>query len=744
VTPLTTPDIGAGSPTGHAPARDPEARPGEPIRILLVDDTEGNLCALEAMLDDLDADLVTASSGADALRRLLEQDFALVLLDVRMPGIDGFETAELIRARDRSRHTPIIFLTAYHGDRAQEARGYALGAVDFLPKPVLPEVLRGKVAALIDLHRKNEELRRQSALLEDARRREHARALDEERRRWEEEALRRDMDRERLLATALQRSNARLRLLSDNATDLLRGPDPVEAAPRVFTRAAELGAELCLWHAGEELSLVAAAGVDDALRDRLGRADPADPLVGCAAVERRAIVLEGMGRDGGAIDGCARALGARSAAAFPLFGGGLVQGVLTFASRTRAAFEPDEISTLALLADHVGSAVERSRLVGELSRVAADLREADVRKDHFLAMLGHELRNPLAPVLNAVKLMQRTCSGDGALTRVVAAADRQIMHMTRLLDDLLDVSRIRNGKIELKRTPADLRRVVQDAIHATEGVLQERAHVLEVALPAEPLALDADPVRLGQVVANLLHNAAKYTDRGGHIAVSARRAGAEHVLSVKDDGLGIAPDMLPRIFDLFVQVEQGSDRAHGGLGLGLTLVRSLVELHGGAVFARSAGLGRGCEFEVRLPARADDLVEPAPLADTSRAPGCAPAARPLEIVLVEDNADIRESLRALLELAGHAVAEAEDGQSGIALIRERRPNVALVDIGLPGVDGYAVARQLRDAAGVTRLIAMTGYGRPEDRRLALEAGFYAHLVKPVDFDDLTKLLTELP
>jgi signal transduction histidine kinase/DNA-binding response OmpR family regulator len=720
-----------------------DARPREPVRILLVDDTDRNLMALEAMLGGLDAELVTARSGADALRCLLEKDFALILLDVRMPGLDGFETAELIRARDRSRHTPIMFLTAYEGVRAEEARGYALGAVDFLAKPVIPEVLRGKVAALIELQRVNEELRLQSALLAEAHRREHARALEEERRRWEEEALRREMERERLLASALQRSNARLRLLSDNASALLHAADPVEAAPTVFARAAELGADASLWY-GEDLALVASAGLDAAAAAEVERVRAGEPLVARAAAERRAVVLTRAGATADA--GVAAVIRANAAAAFPLVAGGRVQGVLAFAARGHTAFEADEISTLALLADHVAAAVERTRLVRELSRVAADLREADVRKDHFLAMLGHELRNPLAPVLNAVKLIQRTGVGDAALERILAGADRQIAHMTRLLDDLLDVSRIRNGKIELKRAPADLRTIVRDALHAIEGLIAERGHSLSVDLPDEPLALEGDAVRLGQVVANLVHNAAKYTDPGGHIAVRAARVGTDLVLHVVDDGVGIAPDMLPRIFDVFVQVEQGSDRARGGLGLGLTLVRSLVEMHGGCVVARSAGLGQGSSFEVRLPARGAARVEAAPCDPAAvAAPRAsrAAAAHPLDIVLVEDNTDIRESLRALLELSGHAVAEASDGPTGIELIRARRPNVALVDIGLPGVDGYAVARELREVAPVTRLIAMTGYGRPEDRKLALEAGFHAHLVKPVDFDDLTKLLDDL-
>jgi CheY-like chemotaxis protein/two-component sensor histidine kinase len=343
-------------------------------------------------------------------------------------------------------------------------------------------------------------------------------------------------------------------------------------------------------------------------------------------------------------------------------------------------------------------------------------------------------------VLNAVKLMRQQAGCEGAAARVVAAADRQITHMTRLLDDLLDVSRIRNGKVELKRRHLDLREVVRDAVQACEAVVAERGHRLEVRLPGEALPVEADAVRLTQVVANLLHNAAKYTDRGGHLAVEARREGEELSVTVSDDGIGIEAAMLPRVFELFVQVEQGADRARGGLGLGLTLVKSLVERHGGRVSARSDGPGRGSAFEVRLPA----AHPPAAAATPTPPPALTRPARSLDIVLVEDNADIRESLRALLELSGHAVREAEDGPRGIEVVRARPPDVALVDIGLPGVDGYEVARSLRGGlpAG-TRLVAMTGYGRPEDKRQALAAGFHAHLVKPVDFDVLQHLLAEL-
>jgi len=721
-----------------------------PLEVLIVDDTERNLTAFEAMLAGLDARVVTASSGSEALKCLLKQDFALVLLDVRMPSMDGFETAELIRSRERSRHTPIIFLTAYDRSREQEIRGYALGAVDFLSKPVVPEVLRAKVAVLIELHRKTEEIRRQGELLQQAERREHAQRLEDERRRWDQDALRKEMERERRVAEQLHRSNARLRLLSEVASDLLLRDELSSFPARLFPLVREhLGIEACLYHRaagpGEPLVLEALAGLEARHVEGIARVAPGELAFGRAAASGHVTVVEDNVTADAPADRFLRAAGLAACACFPLVAGGRLHGTLTFGTTRRSGFEPEELAVMGLVCDQVATALERARLVHELRRSAAELREADARKDQFLAMLGHELRNPLAPVLNAVKLMQQQ-SVAPPLQRILSSADRQIAHMTRLLDDLLDVSRIGNGKIELKRRIVDLRDVARDALLAIEALLTSRSQHLEVSLWEEPLPVDGDPVRLAQVLENLLQNAGKYTDPGGHIRLAGRCEQAEIVVTVEDDGIGIAPEMLPRIFDMFVQADQASDRALGGLWLGLTLVRSLVELHGGSVSAASEGPGRGSTFVVRLPAAAGALEShPVP-----RARDGVPANReeaaprpPLDVVVVEDNSDIRESLKALLELRGCTVREAEDGRTGLDLIRARPPAVALVDIGLPGLDGYGLARELRATPNQTCLVAMTGYGRPEDRRLALDAGFDAHLVKPVDFDDLSRLLDEL-
>jgi CheY-like chemotaxis protein/two-component sensor histidine kinase len=385
-------------------------------------------------------------------------------------------------------------------------------------------------------------------------------------------------------------------------------------------------------------------------------------------------------------------------------------------------------------------ALERDRLFAELQLRNDALGEADRRKDQFLAMLGHELRNPLAPVLNAVRLLRDDEVPPEMRKNALEAADRQVRHMARLVDDLLDVNRIRSGKVQLRKSELDLGQVVEAAAESVETLFRTREHALELTLPGEPLVIEGDPLRLTQVVMNLLTNAAKYTDPGGHVKLRLERAGPEAVLTVEDDGIGMPADLLPRVFELFVQAEQAVDRSRGGLGIGLALVKSLVEMHGGTVGAESDGPGKGSRFRVRLPATPPGTA--ATLGVPTNGARASAAAR-WQILLVEDNEDIRVTLAELLRRRGHQVEETEDGESALEAARVRRPDVALVDIGLPTLDGFAVARRLREIAPETRLVAMTGYGSPDDRRRGVEAGFGAHLVKPVDIDELTALLAHL-
>jgi signal transduction histidine kinase len=551
--------------------------------ILLVDDEPSNLLALEATLLNLGHNLVQARSGKEALHHLLHDDFALILMDVRMPDLDGLETASLIRARDRCRHTPIIFLTAYDRTDVQVTKGYSMGGVDYLLKPYAPEVLRSKVSVFVELYEKTEQIKRQAELLREKQQREHERQLAEEKQRWELERLRAEAAREKQLAAEL-------------------------------------------------------------------------------------------------------------------------------AQKAEA-----------------------------LARLNQEIQEAHRRKDEFLAMLAHELRNPLAPLRNALHILRLDPLGGPAAGQALEIAERQVGHLARLIEDLLDVSRITRGKIELRKEPVEFGHVIARAVESTGPLFAAGGHTLEVVGPPEPLWLQADPTRLEQVLANLLNNAAKYTEPGGRITLTAGREGQEVVLRVRDTGIGIPADMLERVFDLFTQAHRSLASSYQwGLGIGLALVRRLVELHGGSVQAFSEGPGTGSEFVVRLPLQAEPVAVP----PESAAGGGRPAARPRRVLVVDDNQDAAQSLACLLELEGHEVRTAHDGTAALETARAFPPDVVLLDIGLPGLDGYQVARRLRELLGLEQalLVAVTGYGQEEDRRRAEEAGFDHHLAKPVDLEALHELL----
>lgn len=390
----------------------------------------------------------------------------------------------------------------------------------------------------------------------------------------------------------------------------------------------------------------------------------------------------------------------------------------------------------------IGSCVditERKELEQELHCRLQELAEADRHKDEFLAMLSHELRNPLAGIANATYLLERTHSGSqlGELRNLI---QRQTGYLSRLVDDLLDVSRLTRGLVELQLAVVNLGSVIEQAVAAGRSVIEARRHRLTVRLPEATLLVRADPIRLEQILLNLFFNAAKYTEPGGQIWVEVEAGSDSAVIRVRDTGVGIAPDLLPRVFHLFTQADKSYARTHGGLGIGLALVQRLVQLHEGEVTARSEGPGRGSEFEVRLP-----LVHEAPqlpITGETPVPGVTMRRR---VLVIEDDRDAAETLRDILELCGHQVELAFTGPEGLAKARSVHPDVILCDIGLPGMDGWAVARELRaaDETRNARLIALTGFGLPEDRRRTLEAGFDRHLTKPIDLPELERLVGTL-
>jgi PAS domain S-box-containing protein len=436
-----------------------------------------------------------------------------------------------------------------------------------------------------------------------------------------------------------------------------------------------------------------------------------------------------------------RGLGMRSFLCVPLLSRGRAVGAVSFvAAESGRRYDEQDLAVAEELGRRAGVALENARLYEEL-------KEVDRRKDEFLALLAHELRNPLAPIRNSLHAMQLAGADPVIAARARAMMERQVGHLVRLVDDLLDVSRIMRGRIELRREGVELAAVVARAVETARPLIEAGRHELNVEIPADPVRLNADPVRLAQVFGNLLANAAKYTEPGGHIGLTGEPVKGEIVVRVRDTGIGIPADMLARVFEPFVQTDAAREKSQGGLGLGLALVKSLVELHGGTVVACSDGPGRGSEFVVRLPGlpnaecRSPIAAEAAPISNRQSTFG-----NQKRVLVVDDHRDAADSLAMLLRLKGHSVRLAYDGPAALVAAIEFDPDLILLDLGMPGMDGYEVARRLRQTPGFERrtLAALTGWGQEGDRRRTRAVGFDRHLVKPVDPAELSALLASLP
>jgi len=622
-----------------------ESRP----KILNVNDDPSTRYIITRMLQRGGFEVVEAVTGGEALERVLNGP-VLVVLDVQLPDLSGFEVCRRIKSDPRTSSIPVLQVSASFVKTENKVQGLEGGADGYLYQPVEAPELIATVRALLRMREAEAEAKRLSW---------HWRATFD--------------------------------ALSD-AVCLLDGQGLVVRANKAFQAlfggAATGKAFSELLRAGRA-EVPGGTGAEDAsgvsevqLGDRWFRLS-ADP------------VLDDAGRRTG--------------------------GVRVLADLT-----------------------DRRRLEEELRARAEELSVADKRKDEFLAMLAHELRNPLAAITTGVQVLDRILPAEGRAGRMRELVRRQSRHLSRLVDDLLDVSRITRGKIELRMERVDLCAVVRQAVQVVKPLIDERRHGLEVSLPEAPLWIEADATRVEQVVANLLDNAAKYTEPDGQIRVSAARQGDWAEVKVRDTGLGIPADMLDRVFEPFAQGEQSLARSRGGLGIGLTLVRRLVGMHGGEATVTSPGVGQGSEFSVRLPSLDAAAEHAASQPGASQPEVVNPGSR--HIVLVEDNADAREALQDLLHDWGHRVDVAKDGPSAVERVLALKPDVALVDIGLPGIDGYQVARNVRaapDGKGLF-LVALTGYGGSQQRRQALDAGFDLHLVKPVEPDELARLLKELP
>ena len=710
--------------------------------ILVVDDMPEKLLVLETILEELGQNIVTARSGEEALRRVLEYDFAVILLDVKMPGMDGLETAAMIRRRKKSAHVPIIFITAFN-DEVHAHQGYSLGAVDYIFSPVVPEILRSKVKVFVDLFRMAQQVRHQADERVALAREQAARAAAEEanhRSNFLAEAS-------KVLASSLD-YEATLR-------GLLRLSVPYLADLGAITLADEQGqmrpTELA-WvdasnrpqgravAAAEELYPDLAAALRRVLEKVVSECLP-EPEDGGQRTEDRQKGTE-VGHN---LSSVLRPLSSgnepspdfalRTIVITPLVARGRVLGALSLGmGPSGRSYSASDRALAGDLAGRAAIAIDNARLYREV-------QEADRRKNEFLSMLAHELRNPLAPIRNAVQLLRMRGAHDPEINAVRDMIDRQVQQLVRLVDDLLDISRITRGKIRLQTEPLDISTAVARAGETTRPLIDSRRHELTVALPPEPVLVMADPVRLAQVLGNLLNNAAKYTEEGGKIWLTATREGGELVLRVRDTGIGIPPDMLSSVFELFTQVENSLDRSQGGLGIGLTLVRRLVEMHGGRVQVYSAGANQGSEFTVRMPVLAEDRGRR--LVVNGIVNGAAGGR--CKILVVDDNFDAAESLALLLRVEGHDVQVSHDGAEALAAVANFSPDVVLLDIGLPGMDGYEVARRLRGhpATESSLLVALTGYGQEDDIRRSREAGIDHHFVKPADLAALTTLFASV-
>jgi len=547
---------------------------------------------------------------------------------------------------------------------------------------------------------------------------------------------------QRKAAEARQAEQAeRLRLLSESAEHLLTTQDPGSMVGDLFQRVRtylklDLYFHYVVEPAGNTLRLASHAGISESHAEQITALGFGEGLCGDVAATRRSLTLTDIQASDDPRAALVKSLGMGAYTCNPLMVGDQLLGTLSFAVRDTTHLSEEQVEFLRTVCHYVAVAQERVR-------AEEGLRDAARRKDEFLAMLAHELRNPLAPVANAIEIM-RTHSGREPAERARAVVERQLGHMTRLIEDLLDVSRINTGKITLKTQRLDLVAAVERAIETTRSFISASAHTLSVQLPPEPLYGNVDPVRLEQVVTNLLNNAAKYTEPGGQIRVCVERFGECARIRVRDTGIGISPGLLGQVFDLFTQGERGLDRSQGGLGLGLTLVRNLVHLHGGSVEALSEGPGCGSEFVVTLPL-AEAVVPESVQRAESREPG--PARRsvgpnPHRLLVVDDNRDSAETLAELAEIWGFEVETAYDGLAALKRAGEWEPGLLFLDIGMPGLNGYEVARRLRQDHRFidATFVALTGYGQAEDIERSKAAGFDHHLVKPVDIGKLELLL----
>jgi len=698
------------------------------IDVLVVDDRREQLVALSAVLEDLDVRVHVATSGREALRLLLRRDFAVILLDVNMPGMDGFELAQLVRERPRSADTPIIFVSAATEYDTHVSRGYSLGAVDYIHVPVVPDILRTKVSVFVDLYRKTLEIHRNGESLRRLEAREHRRQLSEALERLEHEARQVELLREE------QRRAVNIERLTSAALVINAARSVEETLEAV---ASELRALLetsraCIWIRGEG-STAARCAVAPAPPQGALAPDPAVSVLHARVAEvNRVLRLDAAELAAHAVLGplVERMPEPDRPAAWlsvPLAGrdGRNLGFVLALGTAGAPPFAVEDEALAARLGDLAAVAIE--------NLLYREAREANRLKDEFLAMLSHELRTPLSAMLGWTQLLRSGRLDADRSARALEVVERNLKMQAQLIEDLLDMSRIVNGKLRLEPAVRPLGAIIDAAVDGLRPSIEARDVRLEVVRLDADACVWGDAARLQQVVLNLLSNANKFTPEGGGIELELRRDGATAEILVRDTGEGIDPELLPFVFDRFTQEESSLTRSHGGLGLGLTIAKHLVEMHGGTISAASAGKGRGSCFTIRLP-----VLDGVPVASTAASSGTDEpvSLAGIRVLLVEDDADTREMVATTLASFGADVVAAASPAEAMREFEHRPPRVLVCDIAMPGEDGYTFMRRVRGrpaaAGGTVPAIALTAFADPRSRSAALQAGYQIHLTKPVD------------
>ncbi len=726
----------------------------EQINILMVDDSATNLLALQSILSAPERNLVSASSGTEALRYLLDHEVAVILMDVYMPGLDGLQTAELIRGRDRSRNIPIIFLTADSTGGRHLSRGYSLGAVDYIVKPIEADILRSKVAVFVELFKKTQEVERQAQLLKEKN-------------------------------LELENANlARLGMLIDLGQELTAEHDPGRVLEN-FCRSARQIVE------AQEAGVGVINGDDQSLRYffRSGMNDDTASNGGIPKVARRALKVlmkEGRAlrlndshellRDNGRTSELVHSfLGAPILSASRVCGWVYLLNKLndgdfseaderlasTLATQVAIAYENAQLYTDAQrhaeelqleIAERKQAEEERAQLLISERAARAEAEQVNRTKDEFLATLSHELRTPLTAILGWSHLVRTGKLEHEQLLRAVETIERNARSQSQLIDDLLDVSRIITGKLQIEPRSIDLRTVIEAAIEAVRPSFEAKEIQFEMVMDSKTCPVSGDANRLQQIFWNLFCNAVKFTPAKGKVRVELKRCKPRITISVTDSGIGIKPEFVPYIFDRFRQADGSTTRAHGGLGLGLSIVKHLVELHEGSVEVESEGQDRGTTFTVSFPLAStrSSEVSQKPAAE-SQSNGIRPEFSRildgLRILVVDDEADSRDLVNAILTRCGGEVRCCESTEKALEVFREWKPDLLVSDIGMPIEDGYALIKKLRKlrikGAKQVPAVALTAYATKEDKARALEAGFQMHVPKPIEPGTLIQTIASL-